>query len=134
MRWMISSPDLRAGSAQINGIQYDDSIVSRHSSSTVEPRAFVEVDLDGAYRRITSVVGVLDDAGEPFQVGHFKICLDGTLRWENRTALGKPVTVDLDITGARTLRLEMRRGNPNISTVPAAGRSPELAWGNPALL
>jgi hypothetical protein len=134
MRWQISSPDLKTGSAQINGVQYDNSIVCRRASSTVEPRAFVEVDLDGTYRRITSVVGVLDDAGEQFQVGHFKICLDGTLRWENKAAVGKPVAVELNITGARTLRLEMSRGNPAISSVPLTGRPPELAWGNPTLL
>jgi hypothetical protein len=133
MRWLTSSPDLLAGSAQIDGIQYDDSIVLLPSSSTRQARTFVEVDLAGTYRRMTSVVGVLDDAGEPFQVGHFKICLDGSLRWESKAALGKPVAVELDTTGARKLRLEMCRWNPGNSGVPAAGRPPELAWGNPAL-
>jgi hypothetical protein len=134
MRWLISSPDIQPGSAQINGVRYADSIISPPtSSSTVDGSAFVEVDLDGAYRRMTSVAGVLDNAGEPFQVGHFKIHLDGSLRWESKAALGKPVTVDLNTTGARKLRLEMYRWNPWIPGALTAGRPPELAWGNPAL-
>lgn len=133
MRWLTNSPHTHADTAQINGVQYEDSIVSRPVASTVDSMAFVEVELGGVYRRMTSVAGVLDDSREPFQVGHFRICLDGTPRWENRAALGKPVTVQLDITGARTLRLEMSRGNAGISGVPTAGRPPELAWGNPAL-
>ncbi|ONI70522.1 hypothetical protein ALI144C_48685 [Actinosynnema sp. ALI-1.44] len=133
MRWLTSSPGLRPGSAKINGVRYDNSVVSRHRPSTGEPRVFVEVDLDRAYRRMTSVAGVLDDASEPFQVGHFVISVDAHVRWQRKAALGKPVAVDLDIAGARTLRLEMHRGAARSSAVPTATRLSELAWGNPCL-
>jgi hypothetical protein len=99
------------------------------------------VDLGGAYQRLTSVVGVLDDAAEVFQVGHFRVCVDGEPQPESKAALGKPATVDVDVTGALRLRLEMYRpgttASPLLSGRPATGgessRLPELGWGNPTL-
>lgn len=124
MRWAARSPDLRAGTAKISGVAYEDSIVVQRPSTADAP-VFVEVRLDRAYRRITATVGVLDDASEPFQVGDFVIMLDDVPRWHRKAALGKPAAVDLDVTGARTVRMEMSRG--------VSGRLSELAWGTPAL-
>jgi hypothetical protein len=139
--WLARSSDIRADSARIDGVLYVDSIVLRPSLFTADPRGFVEVDLGRSYRRLTSVVGVLDDATEAFQVGHFRVYLDGSPQQETEAALGKPARVEVDVTGALRLRLEMHRpgavASPLLSGVLMAGgrssRLPELAWGNPTL-
>jgi hypothetical protein len=141
LRWLARSTDVRPGEARINGVRYDDSIVLRPTSFTAEARGFVEVDLGQVYRRMTAVVGVLDDATEAFQVGHFRVYLDGSPQPESRAALGKPGTVEVDVTGALRLRLEMYRPavptSPLLAATPATSgrpsRLPELAWGNPTL-
>jgi hypothetical protein len=141
LQWLTSSRDVRPGSAWIDGVCYDESIVLRPRSAMATERSFVEVDLGGAYVRMTSVVGVLDDATETFQVGHFRIYVDGHLRMESRAALGKSRTVDVDLAGATRLRLEMHRPDA-MASAPFGGaavpyrrsiRRPELAWGNPIL-
>lgn len=128
------SPEVRAGRARIDGTEYGDSIVLRPGRA-VAGGSFVEVDLGGAYSRLTAVVGVLDDAAEPFQVGHFLVRVDGTRRLDVKVALGKPAAVDVDLAGALRLRLEMDR--PGRHTSPLAGarssHPPELAWGDPTL-
>jgi hypothetical protein len=139
--WTVYSHSVRPGSAMINGVHYDDSIVLRPATPTVETISFVEVELDGRYERMTAVVGVLDDARETFQVGHFRVCLDGRPQAEQRAALGKPRPIDLSVGGARKIRLEMYRPASVTASAPAwtqtaGGRSwsqPELAWGNPML-
>jgi hypothetical protein len=123
--WLARSLDIRTDSARIDGVRYDDSIVLRPAEFTAEPRGFVEVNLAGAYRWLTAVVGVPDDAAESFQVGRFEVYVDGDPQSENSAARGKPAVVKVDVTGALRLRLEMYR--------PGAGRLPELAWGNPTL-
>ncbi|QFU87533.1 SEFIR domain-containing protein [Amycolatopsis sp. YIM 10] len=137
--WLAGSAHVRSATAHINGVAYADSVVLRPISGEVEPLGFVELDLGAEYRRLTAVVGVLDDADEPFQVGHFRIYLDGSQHQEYRAAFGQPVAVDVDVTGALKLRLEMSR--PGAGASPAhsprntfrPGRPPELAWGNPSL-
>jgi hypothetical protein len=117
---------VRRGGARIDGRRYADSIVLRPTGSAAEPAGFVEVDLGGHYRRLTSVVGVLDDAAQRYQVGCFRVRVDGSPRQELRVAIGKPAMVDVDVTGAMTLRLEMYR--------PGSAGLPELAWGDPTLV
>ncbi|TCO55823.1 SEFIR domain-containing protein [Actinocrispum wychmicini] len=128
MPWLAQSVHIRGDTALIDGVRYDDSIVLRPSSSTRDDVGFVEVDLAGAYRRMKSVVGVVDDAIETFQVGHFRVFVDGHPRYEGKAAVGKPATVEVDLTGSLKLRLEMCR--PGVSH---EARLPELAWGNPTL-
>lgn len=131
--WQARSSHVRADGAQIGNVHYADSIVLRPPSNTNERLGFVEVDLGMAYRRLTSVVGVLDDAAETFQVGHFRLLLDGRPSPETKVALGKPATIEVDVTGVLKLRLEMYR--PGTTTSPATGARwlPELAWGDPTL-
>jgi hypothetical protein len=130
LTWSDSSPHVRRGSAWIGGVHYEDSIVLRPRPVAGPVRGFVEVDLKGAYDRMTAVAGVLDDANEPFQVGHFSVYLDGSLHQEAKVSLGKPAAVDLDVAGVAKVRLEMYRPAPPGGR---AGRTPELAWGDPAL-
>ncbi len=105
----------------IDGVHYPDSIVFRPRSAMAE--GFVEVDLGRRYHRMTATVGVLDDAAEVHQVGHFQVWLDDRPQSECKVALGKPGAVDVDVTGALRLRLLMYR----------PGRAPELGWGDPTL-
>jgi hypothetical protein len=141
LRWLDRSSDVHPGGASIDGVHYGDSIVLRPTSGTAEARGFVEVDLGRTYQRLTAVAGVLDDAAQAYQVGHFLVRVDGSLRQESRAAFGKSRIVEVDVTGARRLRLEMYRPGTPAATQPyrsaTAGdgstRLPELAWGNPTL-
>lgn len=129
---------VRAGAASIDGVHYENSLVLRPTSPATTGPGFVEVDLDGHYQRFTTVAGVLDDARDPFQVGRFLVLLDGKPRSEHEVAAGKPATIDLDVTGARRLRLEMSRpaapASPfGSSVIVVTRRSPELALGDPTM-
>ncbi|MCG8914310.1 TIR domain-containing protein [Actinokineospora sp. PR83] len=139
--WLVAGAEVRHAGARINGVHYDHSVVLRPSDAA-EALGFVEVDLAGAYRRLTTVIGVLDDAAEHFQIGHFRVYLDGRPQPERRASWGMPGAVEVDVSGVRHLRLEMYR--PTTASAPllpgvlaTGGRSsrlPELAWGNPTLL
>jgi hypothetical protein len=141
MPWTGQSPDVRRGPARIDGVPYDDSIILRPAAHTPAARGYVEVDLGRAYRRLTATAGVPDDATEAFQVGHFRVYLDGDPRAVHTVALGTPVTVDLNVTGILRLRLEMYRPDTGASPLMSgarmtggrSGRLPELAWGDPAV-
>lgn len=131
--WVSSSADVRAGAASINGVRYENSIVFRPKALGTDSVGFVEIELGVSYRRLTAVAGVLDDAAEPFQVGHFRLCLDGVPQPEITVALGKPRMIELDVTGALKVRFEMHRPSPFPTPGPVASRLPELAWGDPTL-
>ncbi|AUI58178.1 SEFIR domain-containing protein [Amycolatopsis sp. BJA-103] len=124
LEWRAGGRNIRVEGARINDVHYADSIVLR----AAEQLAFVEVDLGMAYRRLTAVAGVLDGATEPFQVGHFRVLLDGRPSPEVKVALGKPAAIDVDVTGVLTLRLEFHRPGTT-----EAKWLPELAWGDPVL-
>ncbi|WP_328455912.1 MULTISPECIES: SEFIR domain-containing protein [unclassified Amycolatopsis] len=139
--WVVASSGIRRDSALIDGIRYDNSIVLRPTKRPTGSGGYVEMDLGGHYQRLTAVVGVLDDAADPFQVGHFQVFLDGAPQSAHQVALGKPATIDLDVTGALRLRLEMSRpgvtaspfGGAAVPVRPRMGRPPELAWGDPTM-
>jgi hypothetical protein len=139
--WVVASNGIRRDSALIDGIRYDNSIVLRPTARATGSGGYVEMDLGGHYQRLTAVVGVLDDAADPFQVGHFQVFLDGSPQSEHQVARGKPAMIDLDVTGALRLRLEMSRpgvtaspfGGAAVGVRPRAGRPPELAWGDPTM-
>ncbi|MFF1614743.1 SEFIR domain-containing protein [Amycolatopsis sp. NPDC058278] len=138
--WTCTSPGIRRGAAWIDGLHYENSIVLRPSAPTTTGPGFIEMDLGGHYQRFTTVAGVLDNARDPFQVGRFRLVLDGTPRSEHEVAAGKPAKIELDVTGARLLRLEMSRPAGTASPFGSAavvvtrrGRPPELALGDPAV-
>lgn len=138
--WTCASQGVRRGAASIDDVRYEHSIVLRPTTPGAGGPGFVELDLGGHYQRFTTVAGVLDDARDPFQVGHFRVLLDGKPRSEHAVAVGKPATIDLDVTGARVLRLEMSRPGVSASPVRSAavvvsrrGRPPELALGDPTV-
>jgi len=124
LKWRACSPLVRTEGARIGDVHYADSIVLR----APERLGFVEVDLGMAYRRLTALAGVLDDAVEPFQVGHFRFFLDGRPSPETKVALGKPARIEVDVSGVLKLRLEFHRpGTTDTKWLP------ELAWGDPTL-
>lgn len=138
--WTSTSPGIRRGAAWIDGSHYENSIVLRPNTPAATGPGFVELDLGGHYRRFTTVAGVLDDARDPFQVGRLRVVLDGTPRSEHDVAAGKPAKIDLDVSGARLLRLEMSRPAGTASPFGSAavivtrrGRPPELALGDPTV-
>lgn len=122
-RWLEHSAGIRRASVRIEGRDYADSIVWRPAPDG-EPTGFVEIDLAGRYQRLTAVAAVPDDAVPRYQVGHFRVHVDGVPHAEYRVAYGKPALVDVDVAGAARLRLETHRR----TTGPT-----ELAWGNPTL-
>ncbi|MFC0108322.1 SEFIR domain-containing protein [Kibdelosporangium aridum] len=115
-----TSHNVTKGIAVIDGIAYENSMVLRAKAP-----GFVEFDLGGKYSRIRSVAGVLDGAADLFQVGYFRIVVDGSPRQERTVAQGKSVTMDVEVTGAMRVRLEVSR--------PSSSRLAELAWGDPTL-
>jgi hypothetical protein len=134
-RWLGHSPKVQSGSASIDGVRYEHSILLRPTAAPGESWGFVEIELGGAYERLATVVGVLDDAAETFQIGHFEISVDGKRRWTGRVALGKPAHVEVTVTGALKLRLEMYRLDGTSTTPRRDGgltnRLPALAWAKP---
>lgn len=138
--WTCASPGVRRGEAWIDGLHYEDSIVLRPSTPAATGPGFVELDLGGHYQRFTTVAGVLDSARDPFQVGRVRVVLDGAPRSEHDVSAGKPATIDLNVSGARVLRLEMSRPGATASPFGSAavvvtrrGRPPELALGDPSV-
>ncbi|WP_018681508.1 SEFIR domain-containing protein [Actinokineospora enzanensis] len=132
--WLTHSPSVAAAAAVLDGVTLDNSLVLRPKTPE---HGFVEVDLGHAYRGLTAVVGVLDDARQSFQVGHFQVFLDGGRHTEIRAIAGEPRTVEVRLAGIRRLRLEMHRPG---TLRPGSGETgvrsaglPELAWGNPML-
>ncbi|MEV4053158.1 SEFIR domain-containing protein [Amycolatopsis sp. NPDC049688] len=136
--WTCASPGVRRGDAWIDGLHYGSSIVLRPGTPSARGPGFVELDLGGHYQRFSTVAGVLDDARDPFQVGRVRVVLDGTPRCEHDVSAGKPAKIDVDVSGARVLRLEMSRPGAAASPFGSAavvvtrpGRPPELALGDP---
>ncbi|WP_103339180.1 SEFIR domain-containing protein [Amycolatopsis sp. CA-126428] len=139
--WVCASNGVKRGAASIDGRSYEQSIVLRPASPAVTGPGFVELELGGNYRRFTTVAGVLDDAADAFQVGRVRVVLDGTPRSEHDVSAGKPAAIDLDVTGARLLRLELSRPGTPASPLrsaafvvtPRNARPPELALGDPTV-
>ncbi|MGW3958848.1 SEFIR domain-containing protein [Amycolatopsis sp. NPDC005003] len=139
--WVCASNGVKRAAASIDGRSYERSIVLRPASPSVTGPGFVELELGGSYRRFTTVAGVPDDAVDAFQVGRVRVVLDGTPRSEHDVSAGKPAVIDLDVTGARVLRLEMSRPGAPASPLRSAAfvvtprnvRPPELALGDPTV-
>ncbi|GAA3045908.1 SEFIR domain-containing protein [Actinokineospora globicatena] len=137
-RWLDSSDDFNIGTASIEGVPYENSLLLRPVSTPVV-RSYIEVDLGvGTYRELTATAGIVDDAVERFQTGRIEVSLDGKPRMIETVAWGRPVTIRLDLVDTRRLRLEMYRPAPTATPFGGGGtglsrKPPELAWGNPTV-
>ncbi|MGW5741926.1 SEFIR domain-containing protein [Amycolatopsis sp. NPDC003861] len=138
--WLCAGNGVKRAAADISGVRYEQSIVVRPGAPSVAGPGFVELDLGGNYRRFTTVAGVLDDAADAFQVGRVRVVLDGTPRSEHDVSAGKPAVIDLEVTGARLLRLELSRPqqasplrSAAVVVTPRNARPPELGLGDPTV-
>ena len=133
--------DIRFRAAELNGRHYGASIVYRPDLFCNEPRGAVEYTIGRRFRQFHAIAGVLDDARDAKQTGHFELFVDGKLRARAATTLGKPARFTVDVTGVLRLRLVAYRtdtvANPMmvgaLMTSGRGGNMPELAWGDPAL-
>jgi hypothetical protein len=133
--------DIRFRDAVINGNHYGDSIVYRPDLYCNEPRGAVEYIVRHRFRRFEAIAGVLDDAREGSQTGHFELFVDGKLRARAAVTLGRPARFRVDVTGVSRLRLVAYRSDTvanalMVGALMTGGKTsnlPELAWGNPTL-
>jgi hypothetical protein len=134
--------DVDSGAVELKGDHYGHSVVYRCSDYCNEPRGAVEINLGGHYSTFEAVAGVLDDAQDATQVGHFEVFVDGRSVKEVTASLGKPAHVRVTLPkGAMRLKLLAYRDDtvdsPLMAGVNIAGGTPnnlpELAWGNPQL-
>jgi hypothetical protein len=134
-------PDVRLSAASIDGTHYGHSIAYRCSMFCSEPRGVVEFDLGRKYRQFETTAGVLDDATDSGQTGHFEVFLDGVAQPGTTVRLGSPAHLALDVSEVLRLRLVAYRpdtvGSPLLAGARvASGLSnglPELGWGDPVL-
>lgn len=134
-------PDLRFDSADLDAEHYGNSIIHRCPVFCGDPRSPIEYNLGRRYREFEAVVGILDDAVDVNQTGHFQVFLDNEPRQQVRATYGEPIRIHYDVSRVLRLRLVAYRpdtiGRPMLAGVAAAvgkpRRLPELAWGDPTL-
>lgn len=86
------------GEVNLGGEEYSASVACRPSSAA-KPTAW---QLGGKADRFTATVGISDTA-EPGATGSFEVTVDGVVAASGQVAYGKPVTVDIPVTGALQL-------------------------------
>jgi hypothetical protein len=134
-------PDLRLGGADLDGVHYGNSVLHRCSVFCNDPNSAIEYNLSRGYRAFEAVVGVLDDAEDPNQIGYFQVFLDNVAQPQEKAVLGAAVRIRYDVSGVLRMRPVANRPD-TVGSPPMAGRSapwgkssrlPALAWGNPML-
>jgi hypothetical protein len=132
--------DLSSGSVTINGTTYHKSLIYDCShSACAEGKASVEYDLAKRYKNLDVVAGVLEDAAESRQVGHFEVYVDGNRRVQVDVTLRQPEPLHLDVTNVGRLRLVAYREGTVTDPVKVtqnqtngvSNKLPSLAWGDP---
>lgn len=134
--------DVTLGPADIDGRHYGSSVRYRSTLFSAQRDGVAEFSLGRAYRELTGVAGVLDDATDPDQVGYFTVVLDGVPQEQMKAMHGSPAEFRVDVTGVLRLGLVAYRPDTKVGALlggvlTAGGQSrrlPELAWGNPTLL
>jgi hypothetical protein len=134
-------PDVRLSAVSIDGRHYGNSIAYRCSMFCGEPRGVVEYDLGRKYRKFETEAGVLDDAADAGQTGHFEVFLDGVAQPGAGVRLGSPAHFALDVAEVLRLRLVAYRTDTTVHPMLAGARMagglsnglPELGWGDPVL-
>jgi hypothetical protein len=142
LKLLNESLDIDAGAAELAGDHYGHSILYRCSSFCNEPRGEVEVNLGGRFSSFEVTAGVLSDADDGAQQGHFEVFVDGESVREETATLREPAHIKVRLPkGAMRLKLLAYRDdtteNPLQAGANIAGgvsnNLPELAWGNPKL-
>ncbi|WP_116202815.1 SEFIR domain-containing protein [Amycolatopsis circi] len=138
---VAKGPDVRLSAVRLNGVHYGNGISYRCSMFCSEPRGQVEYDLGRRYRAFETTVGVLDDAADAGQTGHFEVFLDDVAQPGAEVKLGSPATLTLDVSEVLRLRLVAYRTDTTEHPMLAGARIagglsnglPELGWGDPVL-
>ncbi|MDW3217131.1 MAG: NPCBM/NEW2 domain-containing protein [Acidimicrobiales bacterium] len=99
--------DPTAGPATVNGQLYDKALYSYGLTGITPNRGltFWEYDLSGGWQTFEATVGVADDSAAE-QSARFRVLLDDTEVWTRDLSLGVSVDLELDVSGAKRLRLE----------------------------
>ncbi|MEU4565162.1 protein kinase [Micromonospora sp. NPDC023956] len=97
------STELTPGTFRLAGRDYPDSLAADCGFS--DSTSVTEYSLDGGYRRFTATVGITADPGTSAH-GTFRAKVDGKLVGSWVVTRDQVGSVDLDLTGARTLVLE----------------------------
>ncbi len=108
------------GPLQIAEVRYAEGLCT-HS------RTVLDYDLAGGFSQFRSDVGLQKDDGDQ---GHVivRVRVDGVAKFEEAIAGGRPAkAVSIDLTGAKTLQLEVDFGD-------GFDVADHLVWGNPVLL
>ncbi|WP_181771587.1 SEFIR domain-containing protein [Amycolatopsis pittospori] len=138
---VAKSSDLRVEAATLNGVHYGNSLTYRCSAFCNDPRGVVEYDLGRRYRRFSVTAGVLDDARDSRQIGHFEVYLDGVRQPGESAKLGSPVLIEAEVAEVLRLQLVAYRTDTTAHPMLAGARMagglsnglPELAWGDPTV-
>ena len=129
----------------LGGTPYPHSFQYTYQNFATDTVGYVEYNLGSAYTSFTATVGVNDTAKEADQTGSFTVFLDGSPVGTWTASFGKPVTIEVSVTGALRLRLECSRSG-TVGVSPAgivqAGANaafgisngkPDLIWGSPVV-
>lgn len=135
------SSDVYFGSAKINGSEYTSSIIYRSKYFANSSKGVISFNVGMSYRQLEVIVGVLDDAADSRQTGHFEVYADGVKRAHVTAVQKQPRVVTVDLTDVLNLQLVAYRtdvvGSPLMAGVNAtsgvSNNLPELAWGDPLL-
>ncbi|QBI20824.1 hypothetical protein ER308_15440 [Egibacter rhizosphaerae] len=110
------------GSAQVDGLEYERSVwrIARGSPG------FAEYDLARDYERFRATLGVRDDSTSDAE---FRVIVstDGNERFRDRVRLGETVDLDVDLTDALRLRIE-------VEGIDDTDRSDSVVFGNARIL
>lgn len=121
------SGEVSGGSVTLKGKQYPHGFSWQDDCYT--DSLTVAYDLGTHYRRLRATVGQVDSSSSSTGVGQVEVFGDGKKLWTQSIEFGKPVALDLDVSGV--LRLELKI-NPTMS--PECGSSTFYAFGDPRLL
>ena len=108
------------GALQIGNVKYSEGLCT-HSQTVLD------YDLDGGFSQFRSQIGLQKDDGDQ---GHVivRVRVDGVAKFEEAIAGGQPAkAVTIDLTGAKTLQLEVDFGD-------GFDVADHLVWGTPVLL
>lgn len=106
LRSALSSGDAEKMSAVIGGRRFDDAVVTRRLTPPL-CTSTVSFALDGRFTRFTAVAGYDESASASDTAGEIVARLDGDSRRTASFTAERPAQLNFDVTGVRTLTLEM---------------------------
>lgn len=110
--------NLSGGKGEINGVVYPHAVLmnGRYGS-----KAYGEWNLSKGYRELVGVVGISDNTQYSQNVAQVEVFLDQRKVWSERVSLGNPVDLNVDVTDALRLRIEVTSVTGNAFDVVLGG-------------